>query len=739
MGMNARPQYARMICWQVSLFFFLFLLGQSQRVSAQQKGMMMTPNPARVGETVTLTTDYVNYGYYYDWYLDDTPYLGYGLFSITHRFFHHLVEKSYHVRLVVYDFNWIPVYTKSASLQVRNVFTITINGTQGGTASASGATLNGVQGDGIRMCAADSPREACQETYLQGTSMSLIATPEPGWWFVGWLDRDKHVMIEQRELPIFVAENRTLEPIFLSVNAISLYQPTCQEQADVWSDACQLPWEDVILYGDPVRVKVEFSREIPSFAQTSAIKAFSDVLEISVFSDPAQSVWNKGGDMLKQSDVRIVTENGVSELRITIPWELFEAYKLLPSQPKDSIGEFISADIVTDQLSSFNDGNAFDSNMKTTFEGRGNARKNTYISPSMNGDEKNLLSPISLSIMKAGGVQFFKFRVSAKGNIFHVSSVGQIQNQADYLYYSGHGARDGRIASGLWSPELAREFWKSDLDTLIFAGCSVLTINDYARKWLYRTFYHPTKRDPNAEEVISQTLGDRWRQSNPQIEGPKLFLGYQYLAPRDVTQKTDEIITDWVKTSRDADSWMDVNRKRRWLVRQGLNACAIDFKAIPWTYQFFWDNKLGMGEYPKEICDINEKCTIVYDEQEKRWSPLVTYSDDMFIAILNSDNSIATPTPITITVTGDKWSGKNGDDLAVNNKNVQIKNLPNGLIVHMKRINDWQLSAIFDGEIQNPSNVYNLQFIFQSSAFQSGKDANSVIGYERSKLIVEFY
>ena len=220
-------------------------------------------------------------------------------------------------------------------------FTMTITPNSSWTVFVSQRLLN--KTDGIECVAdplkPDTPKvpSLCTETYLQGTALSLIATPEPGWWFVGWQDIDKQVIIEQPALPIFLAEDRTLAPIFLSVNAISLYQPTCQAQADAWSEACRLRWEDVILYGEPVRAKIELSGEVPSFAQASAIKAFSDVLEISVFSDPAQAAWQKGAEMLKQSDVRIVTENGVSELRITISWELFEAYKLLPSQQKDSI------------------------------------------------------------------------------------------------------------------------------------------------------------------------------------------------------------------------------------------------------------------------------------------------------------------------------------------------------------------------------------------------------------------
>ncbi len=481
---------------------------------------------------------------------------------------------------------------------------------------------------------------------------------------------------------------------------------------------------------------------------------FAELLEVSVFSDPAQAVWQSVGEMLKQSDVRIVTENGVSELRLTIPWELFEAYKLLPTAQQDNVSEFTSVDLVTDSKSNFKDSDAFESGMAPDESLRGHARKDTDREPPMDGDETKLIAPLNADFLHAAGVQFLQFRSPGRQRkVFSPSR--QIQNQADMFYYSGHGSREGEIAGTLWKPELARQHWNGDLDTLIFAGCSVLTMHDYARKWLYRAYYAPleapsvvARRDPTAIKVIPRTLGDAWRQPDPEVSGPRLFLGYQYLAPRD-TQGSDLIIADWVRSQQDAEAWMDVNQKSRPFPpfpSPGLNACAVDFRTAIWTYHFFWDEKLNkegrVGERPKKICDQNGKCMITYDQQEQRWPPLITYSNDRFIVVAEADGSMVTSKPIIITLTGDAWIGTNGEDFGHDQTKVQVNNLPDGLIVHMKRINDWQVEVTIDGKTDVPFGgkiIYDVQFTFQDNAFVSGKKAMSVLGYNKTDLMIEFY
>ena len=134
-------------------------------------------------------------------------------------------------------------------------------------------------------------------------------------------------------------------------------------------------------------------------------------------------------------------------------------------------------------------------------------------------------------------------------------------NQADYFYYSGHGRHSDGSLMGLTNgprltPSLVSSYWNRDLKCVVFAGCSVLDINDYNGKYA-----------GTAEHTSSP--GKLW--SN--IEGPTSFLGYAYKAPRD-TQGADRIATTWVAnrgSMGDVDAWMNANDNRN-----GRNACAID-------------------------------------------------------------------------------------------------------------------------------------------------------------------
>jgi hypothetical protein len=136
----------------------------------------------------------------------------------------------------------------------------------------------------------------------------------------------------------------------------------------------------------------------------------------------------------------------------------------------------------------------------------------------------------------------------------------QIMNQADYFYYSGHGRHFDGSLMGLkngprLTPSLVSSFWNRDLKCVVFAGCSVLDINDYNGNY-----------DGTAEHTSSP--GKLWAN----IEGPTSFLGYAYKAPRD-TQGADRITSSWVAnrgSMGDAAAWMKANDNRN-----GRNACTI--------------------------------------------------------------------------------------------------------------------------------------------------------------------
>jgi len=133
-------------------------------------------------------------------------------------------------------------------------------------------------------------------------------------------------------------------------------------------------------------------------------------------------------------------------------------------------------------------------------------------------------------------------------------------NQADFFYYSGHGRHSDGSLMGLTNgprltPSLVSSFWNRDLKCVVFAGCSVLDINDYNGNY-----------DGTAEHTSSP--GKLWAN----VEGPTSFLGYAYKAPRD-TQGADRIVSAWVAnrgSMSDVDAWMHANDNRN-----GRNACTV--------------------------------------------------------------------------------------------------------------------------------------------------------------------
>ena len=68
------------------------------------------------------------------------------------------------------------------------------------------------------------------------------------------------------------------------------------------------------------------------------------------------------------------------------------------------------------------------------------------IRPGQNGDEAAFVSGLNEAFFNAGGVQFIQFRALVTG-VSIESPICQIQNQADILYYSGHGSHSGKYVT----------------------------------------------------------------------------------------------------------------------------------------------------------------------------------------------------------------------------------------------------------------------------------------------------
>lgn len=138
---------------------------------------------------------------------------------------------------------------------------------------------------------------------------------------------------------------------------------------------------------------------------------------------------------------------------------------------------------------------------------------------------------LTVSFLQSGGCRYIY------AGVLGVTKSGFYKDQADFLYYSGHGHSDVNsftIGANKFSPShLSRGQWKdpkqgADLDIVIFAGCSLMDVTG--------------TQDPNMG--LTAHNGKAWAAT-----GPKYFLGYEGYAPLDNTGLPQQIIERW------ADEW----------------------------------------------------------------------------------------------------------------------------------------------------------------------------------------
>lgn len=103
-------------------------------------------------------------------------------------------------------------------------------------------------------------------------------------------------------------------------------------------------------------------------------------------------------------------------------------------------------------------------------------------------------------------------------------------------------------------------------------------------------------------------------------------------------------------------------------------------------------------------------------------------------AIANTTGSV-----VTITLSGDTFTGADGDNLVSSGK-VTLSNVPVGLTASVLRTSATTATIGWSGNATNhasANDVSNLTVTFADSAF-TGNSANSVTGYTRSDLVIDF-
>jgi hypothetical protein len=358
--------------------------------------------------------------------------------------------------------------------------------------------------------------------------------------------------------------------------------------AIVWDNpAGPLPWERVLLRGEDLAFRIEVSPLQPPM--TDMVDGPCSVRMATKGALAAQQGTKPGGvDVpLGPQNARVDTATN-SVLAETRGADLVRL-GLVPAQTQDGIDEFTSTDLVSNPAqSSYRDSDGFEAQeARFGVTQRGKARSGMN---NRDGDMQAVPPEASCdeSFLQAAGAELVEVDL---GGI--KSEPRLVENQADVLYFSGHGHHaTGGIAiaanavsrSNEFTPANAAGHWTHELSTAIFAGCAVLDIKNYNNNpfsWL---------SGPNASP------GEQWIGS-----GPKLFLGYNWIAPIDAAtgdpDYTRKIVIRYLQLrSQGAPeplAWVKANARA---VQQGtmhtdpagrpLNACVIDLRAQPQQYWF---------------------------------------------------------------------------------------------------------------------------------------------------------
>lgn len=353
-----------------------------------------------------------------------------------------------------------------------------------------------------------------------------------------------------------VRTTATVNVQIVEIADVVIYHPSTESDADWQSSGKALKWHQIINKDEPLKFKVVLSSAIP---ESETIDLCSVKFALFKFDDdPNQVTWI---DVSAASQRLAPSRNEV--------WITVDA-----STVTSALTPFNSSETEFASIEAVGSANFSDSD---TFDGRAKQAANAkYLVPARDaGNETDQQK-------SAGGVSIPPFTAAAVGDYARYGGAVYIQakamntkskrrlyrNQADLLYISGHGSS---AAGSIASVMPGTVDWKDDLDIVIMAGCSVLDINDYNGN--YDDDATPGKEPGPTSKVFP---GEQWATT-----GPRLLLGYNYMAPLD-TQGSPGIIASWFSNrgAGDIEAWRIANNNSA-----GRNACAID--TVNGVYYYF--------------------------------------------------------------------------------------------------------------------------------------------------------
>ena len=215
------------------------------------------------------------------------------------------------------------------------------------------------------------------------------------------------------------------------------------------------------------------------------------------------------------------------------------------------------------------DSDIFDAGIAGRLYGRARGDENGNVSASIPEGSLNLKT------FQAGGTGIM---IATCGSA--LSDKCQVQQQADIIFYSGHGGHENAMLVGGVQPSLLNSYW-TNVNAVVLSGCAVLDISNYRQqsfgwKTSLRWRTHGGANSP----------GEAWESLDVGI-----LLGFAWTAPLDGAGGVD-VVQNFVSSVSSGsgliEAWRDATDSGA-----ARNACAIDKTVVPHVY-WFWDEQSGV-------------------------------------------------------------------------------------------------------------------------------------------------
>ncbi len=334
---------------------------------------------------------------------------------------------------------------------------------------------------------------------------------------------------------------------------------------DDWIEIAQ---DKVVMSDENLRIRIKVEPKVPSF--DVLMQALGDTY--TIYTDTAPN----GVEIAFSANDEFLQEETWSEVHITKTRQQLRDLGLLPSTEEDGVDEKATLDNGDDDPthnSNLTDSTAFNA---IAAESRHDATQYGDM------DAAPPSSPVSKWFFKSAGVEYV--RVDYGGVESHSR---QIMDQADYFYCSGHG--NHRMATIHCTPTESvgpseiGSYWRDDLDCVVFAGCSIMDVEDFVAQRLTKTDFSKWEKAGGA-----CSPGKQWRSL-----GPTYLLGYGWFAPLD-KQGATAIATSFASQitsgKNPIEAWRIAND-----LSAGRNACAIDLSSTPAKFRYW--KRVGWKSY----------------------------------------------------------------------------------------------------------------------------------------------